>query len=56
MQESRIDITIEEIIKLAKEKNKKIDSKKVIKAYNYAKEKHRRSKKKIWRAIYNSST
>ncbi len=48
MKENEIDRTIEDVIKLAKEKNKKIDSKKVIKAFNYAKAKHRRSKKNVW--------
>ena len=32
---------------LAKEKNKRVDVKKITKAYNYAKAKHRRSKAKI---------
>ena len=48
MKEDTIERNIDDVIKLAKEKNRKIDVKKINKAYNYAKEKHRRSKKKIW--------
>ena len=48
MKEDMVERTIDAVIKLAKEKNRKIDVKKINKAYNYAKEKHRRSKKKIW--------
>ena len=39
--------TIDDVIRLAKEKNKHIDSKKIIKAFNYATEKHRRSEKNV---------
>ena len=48
MKEDTIERSIDDVIKLAKEKNRKIDVKKINKAYNYAKEKHRRTKKKIW--------
>ena len=48
MKEDTIERSIDDVIKLAKEKNRKIDVKKITKAYNYAKEKHRRTKKKIW--------
>ena len=48
MKDDTTERSIDEVIKLAKEKNKKLDVKKVTKAYNYAKSKHRRPKKKIW--------
>lgn len=37
------NVTIEAVIKLAKEKNRRIDSKLIMKAYNYATAKHRGS-------------
>lgn len=55
MKDDTIERNIDDVIKLAKEKNRKIDVKKITKAYNYAKAKHRRSKKKVRGAIYNSS-
>lgn len=47
MKDDTVERNIEDVIKLAKEKNKRVDVKKITKAYNYAKAKHRRSKKKI---------
>ena len=47
MKDDTIERGIDEVIKTAKEKNRHVDVKKILKAYNYAKAKHRRSKKKI---------
>ncbi len=47
MKEDTVEKNIEDVIKLAKEKNRHIDARKVMKAYNYAKAKHRRSKEII---------
>ena len=40
MKEDTIKRDIEDVLKLAKEKNRHIDTKKILKAYNFAKEKH----------------
>ncbi len=47
MKEDTVQKEIEDVIKLAKEKNRHVDSRKIMKAYNYAKAKHRRSKKNV---------
>lgn len=47
MKDDTIERNIDDVIKVAKEKNKRVDVRKITKAYNYAKAKHRRSKKKI---------
>ena len=46
MKDDTIERTIEDVIKVAKEKNRRVDSKKIIKAYNYAKDKHGDQKRK----------
>ena len=40
MTEDTIERSIDDVLKLAKEKNRQVDSKKIIRAYEYAKEKH----------------
>ena len=40
MTEDTIERSIDDVFKLAKEKNRQVDSKKIIRAYEYAKEKH----------------
>ena len=47
MKDDTIERNIDDVIKVAKEKNKRVDVKKITKAYNYSKAKHRRSKAKI---------
>ena len=47
LKDDTIERGIDDVIKLAKEKNRKLDIKKITKAYNYAKTKHRRSKEKV---------
>ena len=47
MKDDTIERTIDDVIKMAKEKNRKVDTKKITCAYNYAKAKHRRSEEKI---------
>jgi len=48
MKDDTLERNIDDVIKVAKEKNRRTDVKKIMKAYNFAKEKHRRSKEKIW--------
>ena len=40
MKSDMLERNIDDVIKLAKEKNRKVDAKKITKAYNYAREKH----------------
>ena len=40
MKSDMLERNIDDVIKLAKEKNRKVDAKKITKAYNYACEKH----------------
>ena len=40
MQEAKVEYTIEDIVSKMKKNNKKADIKLIMKAYNYAKEKH----------------
>ena len=47
MKDDTIERTIDDVIKMAKEKNRKVDTKKITRSYNYAKAKHRRSEEKI---------
>ena len=47
MKDDTIERTIDEVEKMTKEKNRKVDTKKITRAYNYAKAKHRRSEEKI---------
>ena len=56
LKEDTIERDIDKVIKLAKEKNKKIDVKKVSKAYNYAKLKHRQSEEKVRGTLHNTSS
>ena len=46
MKDDSIERTIDDVIKLAKEKNRKVDTKKITRAYNYAKSKHGDQKRK----------
>jgi hypothetical protein len=41
LKDDTLERGIDDVIKLAKEKNRSIDTKKIMKAYNFAKEKHR---------------
>jgi (p)ppGpp synthase/HD superfamily hydrolase len=56
MQESNKEITIQNVIEKRKEHSRKIDSKLIIKAYNYAVEHHGNQCRHSRRAIYNTST
>ena len=55
MKDDTLERNIDDVIKMAKEKNRHVNFKKITKAYNYAKSKHRRPEEKVWGTLYNPS-